>query len=144
MKKIKLTQTKEALVDDEDFKTLDKFKWCYNRGYAVRSVYGEEKQMVAYMHREIMNTPKGMDTDHINHDKLDNRKENLRICTTSQNTQNRKAKGIHWDKRDKKWKIQLMCRGEKINLGYHSNKKEALKIRQEAENKYFGEFAFSG
>lgn len=75
-----------ALVDQEDYKALSQFKWYLSKdGYAARRKgYG-----TTYMHRLVMNTPLGMSTDHINHDKLDNRKSNLRICTHAENMVNR-------------------------------------------------------
>jgi hypothetical protein len=91
MKKIALTRGFESLVDDEDYDKLNKYKWyCNKRGYAVRSDYSGSKTSNVKMHRFIMNTPFGMETDHINGDKLDNRRSNLRICTHSQNSKNRK------------------------------------------------------
>jgi len=73
MKRIKLTQEKVALVDDADFEFLNQWKWFYHQtGYA--------KSCHRYMHRLINKTPKGFHTDHINRNKLDNRKSNLRYC----------------------------------------------------------------
>lgn len=91
MKKIKLLNAKYALVDDSDFDELNKFEWHTDaKGYAVRSNgLSKGKQRQVRMHREIMNTPKGMDTDHIDHDKLNNQRDNLRVCTNSQNQMNR-------------------------------------------------------
>ena len=87
MKEIKLTQDKVALVDDEDYKWLNEFKWYCAAGYAARNspkINGKQSINI-FMHREINNTPKGMDTDHISHNRLDNRKVNLRTCTCSEN-----------------------------------------------------------
>lgn len=80
MKKIELTQGKHAIVDDEWYEFLNQYKWCYySGGYAARQVQKNYKKKTIYMHRQIANTPPGMDTDHINGDKLDNRSENLRV-----------------------------------------------------------------
>src|SRR3990167_164487 len=107
MKKIKLTQNKYALVDDEDFKELNQSKWlCDSSGYAGRDVGGRKNKKRILMHRLLNNTPKGFHTDHINRDKLDNRKENLRTTTCSQNILNSKLskkntsghKGVEWYK----------------------------------------------
>lgn len=88
--KIALTQDKYAQIDPEDYKALSQFKWHVTKeGYAARSQgYG-----TTYMHRLIMNTPDGMHTDHINHDRLDNRKANLRVCTHAENLQNQRKRG---------------------------------------------------
>ena len=80
MKKIKLTKGEFALVDDEDFDRLSRYKWCFSR-YANRNVSENGKQKGWRMHWEVMGgkPPKGLEVDHINGDKIDNRKENLRL-----------------------------------------------------------------
>lgn len=83
MKLINLSKNRQAIVDDEDFEYLNKFKWLFAE-YAV--TYKEGK--IIRMHRLVNNTPDGFVTDHINRNKLDNRKENLRSVTTKQNNQN--------------------------------------------------------
>ena len=91
MKEIPLAQGKVALVDDEDFEEMSKVTWhlvkshntCYAHGYIKHS----SKKMV-YMHRLILKTPEDMDTDHINGNGLDNRKENLRVVTHCENQRN--------------------------------------------------------
>lgn len=76
-----------AIVDQEDYKELSQFKWyLHNMGYATTTI---DKHMV-YMHRLVMKPPNNMHIDHINHEKLDNRKSNLRIVTREENMQNRK------------------------------------------------------
>jgi len=77
---------KYAIVDDEDYETLSVYKWQYtSNGYAKRK-YGKTSLL---MHRVIAKTPKGLVTDHLNHNKLDNRKSNLRVCTQMDNMQNK-------------------------------------------------------
>ena len=91
MKKIKLTQSKYALVDNEDFESINKQKWYFaKKGYAVRHIVKSNgKQGDWYMHWGIVGKPeRGMETDHINGGKLDNRRHNLRICTISENRHN--------------------------------------------------------
>ena len=95
MKRIKLTQNKFALVDDEDYEMVSGFKWHYDNGYAkhhhyIKTVKGRPITKKVFIHSLIMNTPKGMDTDHIDGNRLDNRRNNLRICTRRENGQNRK------------------------------------------------------
>jgi len=84
MRTIKLTQGKFAIVDDCDFEWLNQWKWHYSAGYVVSKMGGKN----IYLHRFILQTPPKMDTDHINHNKLDNRRKNLRVATRSQNKQN--------------------------------------------------------
>jgi hypothetical protein len=78
---------KSVLVDPEDYNYLSGYKWyMIKEGYAKR--FDNELKTVIPMHRQIMNTPKGMHTDHINHNTLDNRKTNLRVCDRATNMQN--------------------------------------------------------
>lgn len=162
MQEIMLTQGKTALVDDEDFGKLNQATWhAYldgNRWSAQRSVWenkigikkSEQKCTKILMHRVVMDAPVGMQVDHINGNTLDNRKENLRICTNQQNTCNRKnanrnnklgIKGVHWYKRNKKFIAQICINRKKINLGSYNVMGDADSAYRFAEEKYFGEFA---
>jgi len=96
MKTIPLTQGKVALVDDGDFEIVNKYNWFFSptgTGYAHHTVYmGYKKSPTAIqMHRLIMAPPEGMFVDHINHDTLDNRRQNLRLCTRTENLRNQKG-----------------------------------------------------
>jgi hypothetical protein len=149
MKTITLTKSKVAIVDDEDFEWLSQWKWyCHEPGYAARNVRSPKRKII-WMHRLLCNTPEGMETDHINGNKLDNQKINLRSCTTSQNQQNRPCfnnnssiyKGVSFYKRTSRWNAGIKFSGKKINLGYFDNPAEAALAYDEAAKKYFGEFA---
>jgi hypothetical protein len=86
MKTIQLSRGKKALVDDDDFAWLNQWKWTFHsQGYAYRMV---ARQSI-FMHRMIMNAPKGAKVDHKNHDRLDNRRHNLRIANDCQSARNR-------------------------------------------------------
>jgi hypothetical protein len=144
MKNIPLTQRKFAIVDDEDYEWLVQWKWLYTSGgYAAR------RTKKIYMHREIMHTPSGMYTDHINGNKLDNRKCNLRICTNTENTRNQKMhknnnsgyKGISWSQRNKKWGVSVWEENKHNWLGYFSSPVEAAKVYDKKAAELFGEFA---
>lgn len=92
MKAIELTQGRVALVDDEDYPLVAYRPWvAMNAGAQTRPFRGP-KGMRILMHRLIMNPPAGYVVDHINGDKLDNRRTNLRICTQLENTRNRKPR----------------------------------------------------
>jgi hypothetical protein len=153
MKKIPLTQGQIAIVDDEDFDKLNQFKWCAAKTkdgdyMAVRNSPNPNRHLI-YMHRQIMDFPKGMEVDHIFHNRLDNRKAKLRICTHRQNLQNglshkdgnSRYKGIYWHKRDKKWLVQIMINGKIKHLGRFNSEIEAAKIYDVAAIEKFGEFA---
>lgn len=150
MKRIKLSQGKFTLVDDDDFKWLSEWKWYFNKGYAVRnSSYILGKRITLFMHREILRVPVEMFTDHIDGDELNNRRGNLRICTKSENARNRKIlsinasgyKGVNWRKLEKKWQAHIKVNGIQIHLGYFTTAQEAACVYDRAALKYFGEFA---
>jgi hypothetical protein len=150
MKEIQLTKGKVALVDDEYYEWLNQWKWNYLLGgYAVRHTSRiTSDHRIVYMHRVILNTPEGMYTDHINHNKLDNRRCNLRICTKSQNSVNSKInksnksgyKGVYWFKRYRKWGAFITLQYKHIHLGYYNNRIEAANARREKSLELFGEF----
>lgn len=152
MKKIKLTQGKYAIVDDENFEKINQFKWyaAYMRGYwrAVRKIRKPNgKRALQYMHRFIMNCPDGLEVDHRNHNGLNNQKHNLRICTHAENQHNRKLqngtskfKGVCWERNRKKWHTQINLNNEKINLGYFINEIAAAKAYDKKAIEIFGKF----
>lgn len=158
MKKIALGgkhgRGKFALVDDEDFEELNKHKWCIGGGYALREIWINGKGKTELMHRVINKTPDGLQTDHINWNKLDNRKINLRSCTASQNRMNRGCpknnstgvKGVRIQVRKHKGKTykyiqaQIGVNGKQIHLGIFKTLEEASQSYADAVKKYFGEF----
>lgn len=86
MKEIPLTQCKVALVDDKYFEFLNQFKWRFSNGYAARSdIRTKRGRKTILMHRAIMDAPKGVEVDHVNGDKLDNQRSNLRLCNRKWN-----------------------------------------------------------
>jgi hypothetical protein len=91
MKKIYLSgkngKDKFVLVDDDDYEKLSRYKWCWSKGYALRSYSENKKRIYVFMHRQILglNYSDKILVDHINFDRLDNRKENLRLCSVSEN-----------------------------------------------------------
>lgn len=149
MRRIPLTQGKYAIVDNEDFTKLSKYSWHYNKGYARCAISQDGKQKIERMHSFLMKTPKGMDTDHINGNKLDNRKSNLRICTRSQNKINQGLSrnntsgfiGVHWHRPLKKWRAQISILNKKKHIGVFKTKEEAAKAYNDVAYKNFGEFA---
>ena len=138
------------IFDLEDYDKIKGFTWSRrNEGYAssMKRIDGKLKIYNAY--RLIMNVedPK-LEVDHINGDKWDNRKCNLRIVTHANNMKNRKLSsrnksgytGVRQIKNGK-WTASIRCNGNDIWLGSYKTKEDAIKARKEAEEKYFGEFA---
>lgn len=147
MKRISLTQGKYALVDDKDFAVLSEYPWHYSQGYAARM--SPKPQRKIFLHRSILMPPNGMFIDHINGDSLDNRRENLRICTRAENQHNQKIlgrstsgfKGVSWHKRIKKWNVKIRVAMKDVHLGYFTEKVEAARAYNEGAKKYYGAFA---
>jgi len=170
VKEINLTQKKITLVDDNDYNKLmqmgnwhankctDKLKnnKTVDRFYAKRDIWlGKGKKKRLLMHRVIMNVPNNMCIDHINHDTLDNRKENLRICTPVQNQQNQiqqknttsKYKGVYLAKNRYKnkiytyWQAQIVINKKHMYLGIFKTEIEAAMVYNKKAKELFGEFA---
>lgn len=156
MKHIELSQSKVAIVDDEDYVKLNTRNWYAKFTQSGKVTYAvchktvsAGKQKTIFMHRIIMNPKQGQFIDHINGDTLDNRKENLRICTTVENGRNRKKeigtsskyKGVSWDKNASKWKARIMFEKDRMYLGLFICEKEAALAYNEAAKRLFGEFA---
>ena len=145
MKQINLTRGKVTFVDDEDYVYLSQWKWCYHCGYARR----REGKNTVHMHRILLNCPDGFEGDHINRNKLDNQKCNLRIVTRQQNVFNRDAfrnsvseyKGVTWHKGDQRWHAQIRHNNQLLFLGAFNEEKIAAAAYNFYAKKYFGGYA---
>jgi predicted MarR family transcription regulator len=131
-------------IDIEDVTIVKQYKWhLSNNGYVTSSFPD------IYLHRLIMYAPNNRRVDHINHNTLNNRKYNLRICSAQENVMNSKISknntssvtGVNYRKDRNKWRAYIMFNRKQINLGFYDNFYDAVKARKEAEIKYFGEFA---
>lgn len=137
MKTIPVGEKTFTLVDDEWYPYLSQVKWnLHNDGYAAvkQKINGKWKSL--YMHRIICNTSKGLDTDHINGDKLDNQTNNLRICTRSQNVKNTrdsqgisKYRGVSWNSHYKKWEASIYQNGKRLWFSRFKNEHHAALAR---------------
>lgn len=156
MKNIPLSQGQFSNVDDDDFEKLSQYKWyaAYSKTsksyYAARTTTINGKRKNILMHREILGvTNPNILVDHIDHNTLDNRKQNIRLATNSliqgnsrkQSNNTSGLKGISFLKRTGKWYSQIMINGKKNHLGYFGNAIDAAKAYNDAARKYFGEFA---
>lgn len=149
---IPLTQGLYALVDGEDYERINKYKWYATKTpytyYAIRNAGKRPHRYRVLMHRQILDILKGIETDHINHYGLDNRKYNLRTATKSQNQHNRqrqkgisKYKGVVWNKRAKKWHARIGYNNQQIHLGLFPDEVKAALVYDEKAKELFGEFA---
>lgn len=155
MKEIKLTKGFVAIVDDEDYDELSKYKWHvsiqrYGRIYACRNSKSTSgKRSRVQMHREVINATGTAEVDHINGNGLDNRKTNLRLATRSQNMRNGKLRatnrsgfiGASWHLSAKKWFAQLSINNRRIYLGLFDSAEDAAITYNVAARALHGEFA---
>jgi len=136
----------KIIVDTEDLPKVEEYNWCISGGgYAVRCINMKN----VYFHKQIIETKEGEWADHINRNKLDNRKCNLRSCTPSQNAFNRtpshktsKYKGVSLSKKNNNW-VAMIYKGKDVRyLGSFENEIDAAKAYNEAAKELFGEFAY--
>ena len=144
---INCEEVARAIIDLDDIDKVKQYKWRMNdQRYVLTDIKGTSKKI--RLHRLIMDCIDDMVVDHINHNPLDNRKENLRICTQQQNNKNQKKKsnntsgviGVCWDKSRNKWAASIMYNHKNIHLGRFNTKEEAIEARKQAEIEYYGEY----
>ena len=150
-----MNDNNEFYFDLDDYELVKQYYWSVNsNGYAssfyfTKDESGKRVHHVRLFHRMIMDAPSNIDVDHINRNRLDNRKSNLRLCSSQQNDYNNSVSkrntsgviGVSYDKRIQKWRSYITFEGEWINLGAYFNKEDAIIARLTAELKYFKEFA---
>jgi len=138
------------LVDSEDLPEILKHAWKNNgNNYFNYCKRIGKKSIVIYLHRLITNAPQDMEVDHIDHNKLDNRKSNLRLCTRSENKCNKVLsdkntsgyKGVCWDKSRKKWQANIGKNYKKHTIGHFDTPEEAYAAYCKAAKELHGEFA---
>jgi hypothetical protein len=141
MKQVKLSGCgKYAIIDDDDYDMCSMHRWVFDGGYATRmkqSNTGDRKWHKIRMHRLINSTPPGFVTDHINHNKLDNRKCNLRAVTQLENLQNKPMyknnksgqKNISMHKKTNKWRVQIRYNNTIIYHGLFDKLDDAITAR---------------
>jgi hypothetical protein len=142
---IPLTDGGYAYVDAADYEWLRQWTWHLENGYAARW----DKRKKVLMHRQIMPPPRGMVVDHFDGNKVNNCRINLRVCTRSENSRNRRKcggassvyKGVYYNRERHKWSARCIYRDEPIWLGYFDSEVEAARAYDRMAVELFGAFA---
>ena len=144
MKEIKLTNGAIALVDDEDFEKVSRYNWRYATGYARTTTRSR-----IMMHILIMGKQTGKQIDHIDRNRLNNQKSNLRFCTFDENQRNKSKiknctsiyKGVCWKKNRNKWEAKIKYKRKCYYLGLFEKEEEAAIAYNKKAIELFKEFA---
>lgn len=150
--KVPLTKGMWAIVDKADAEMVSGFNW-----YAFRHTHGfyaarklNHGSITLFMHNVLLPPTNGLQTDHRNGDGCDNRRCNLRVATISQNHANSKKqvrktssahKGVHWLKRERRWRAKIQVNYKEILLGYFRSEEDAALAYRQASERFYGEFA---
>lgn len=153
-REIPLTQGQVAIVDDQDFEFLSQWKWhaCKRMVAGQPTFYakrtGPRPEMRAtYMHRVIANVGEGLEVDHVNGNRLDNRRSNLRPATSTDNKRNCASygsspfKGVSFHKQRGKWQVKIKAEGRVHWIGLFVHEADAARAYDAAAIQFFGEFA---
>lgn len=134
-------------MDTEDYQWLSKHKWHASEKASGFYACHHKNGKLSYMHREIINAPKHLAVDHIDGNPLNNRRSNLRLCSTAQNLFNRRSKrgkskykGVHLYKN--KWIASIGYNGRHIYIGLFDNESDAAKAYDKKAAELFGQFAY--
>ena len=152
MKEIELTKGYKAIIDDDDFERVSKFNWyvCVARKTCVyATAWDSASRKVIYLHRFILDVPKGLQIDHKNRNGLDNRKENLRLATHADNVRNRDnwRKGSYKGVTPRPSKInpfqaRITFNKTSENIGSFPTAEDAARAYDQKAREYFGDFAY--
>lgn len=145
---------KTVLINKEDFEKINSYNWHinYNHGnyYVETNLYVNGKRRTKGIHSFIKECPIDLKIDHINGDALDNRKENLRICTNQENCRNQrktklkrssKYKGVSYNKNNRNYRAYIKHDGKHVNIGSFLNENDAAEAYNKKAFELFGEFA---
>ena len=136
------------MVDDADLPIISSYRWHLSpHGYAYARPYlGNYRKATVYMARLILQTPDGLETDHANHDRLDNRRANLRVATIQQNRANRipipgRFRGVQKEPHAATWRARIKVNQRTLVLGNFKTAEAAALAYNDAAKLHFGEFA---
>lgn len=141
-----------AIIDLEDLQYIEGYKW-HAKEERNGFIYARNNQ-VGPLHRYILSKysqlEEGRVVDHIDHNTLNNRKSNLRICTNQQNVTNSRVpknnksgyKGVYWCSSRQKWQAQVTINNKTKYIGRYNNLEDAIEARKKAEDEYYGEFKY--
>ena len=150
-REITLSRGLIALVDDVDYERVAAKRWSVVRARQIAEVYYarhafwvDGKSQSILLHRFILDAPAGQPVDHVNGDRLDCRRANLRFCTLSQNAANRAPrpnafKGVN--RRSSRWEAHIKVDGVDFYLGTHDAPEDAARAYDRAAIERFGQFA---
>jgi hypothetical protein len=141
-----MEEVARTIIDINKIELLDKYKWHIDKEGYIHTNMGSKRVVLSRFLLGL--TDPNIECNHIDGNTLNNRINNLRPATSQQNKMNRKRRknntsgqtGVYWEHDVKKWRACIYLNKKKINLGYFINLDEAIKIRKEAEIKYFGEY----
>lgn len=144
LRNINMDEVGRAIIDKDDFDKIIKHKWHFNGGYAKTKI----NKKCVLLHHMIIKPDNEMYVDHINRNRLDNRKENLRLVNRTINGFNKGKQsnntsgfvGVSWDASRNKWETHIKKNGKKKHLGRYTDIKDAVNARREAELEYYGEY----
>ncbi len=148
MRNLTAKNGEQIIVDDEDYGPLALFRWRVDHlGYVVRESGIKNKPI--RLHRFLLGHPKNQVVDHINGNTLDNRKSNLRACSTKENVRNSKTpknntsgyKGVTWKPSKNKYRAFIKVDRKQIHLGYFDDPQKAHEAYKVAAVEHHGEFA---
>lgn len=145
------TITGTVLIDADDLETVSKYQWHIEHSRKnLRYAQATIGNSTIRIHRLILHTT--LQIDHINHNGLDNRKSNLRVCINQENNFNKLHKrnpksgytGIRYNEKTKSYYVRIMVNRKEISLGHYKILEDALEARKQGEIKYFGKFRYNG